>query len=790
MVPRLKHGGGFAVAALTAALGATASGVEAQEADAAAASTAPAFSPAMAAGVGVIAGITIVTLARSGSSGGDSRLPTQSCSVDDREPDELTPGAIQSAPSGQDFSSTRPSPRPVNQWLCAPRHDPNDFRTASYDAHPHLETVGVAEAYQWGYFGEGVTIGVVDSLPEDSHSAFSNRIQVEEVVQGSDVESHGTEVAGVAAANPVDHNQTGPVHGVAPQAKVFGIGVADEAERISGADVATAVERMVQRDVPIINISLGLTGEQKLVGRDEVGSGLQAAVEFAYEAVLGNDSVIVHAAGNEGRDGLAADAGLPALNSDFEAHFMTVAAVDRDGEISSFSNRCDSHAWCLVAPGRSIRTTTVNDGDATVSGTSFSAPMVSGALAVTMSRFPGLTAREARIRLLESADDTGEYSDESVYGRGLLDLAAALEPIGSLALQTGTALYEDEEPLATTAMTSSQAWGGAMTAGLGDVETLAFDRYGGGFAVALDGGVRTEPHAHDLDGWMRRHLRPTAVDTPQSGVRMNALAPGLHAARAALPSAPDASALDALADHGVAYGLVHDRVDVTLGYVNRDPEMVGLGFPAGEAQGLWADSVVRGPVLGLSAPVFASRPEGVRVALHWAQLDERDSALGLRGTGALSVDDSRHRLLGGELLLPAGASTLHLSYEQMDVDVGSGGVIAMDNVTARGWGASVTLPGLAPQDALQFGAQRPLSVDSGTLAVRTVTGRDAHGTLTHATETASLGNGRGPMRWHATYTRPWQGNGWSGRTVFGYQHDHHGTGARADMVSAGIAVDW
>ncbi|MFV8833355.1 S8 family peptidase [Aquisalimonas sp. APHAB1-3] len=779
--------------ALLAALGAAAPGTEArppQPPAAAAEAAAPAFSPVVAAGVGAIAGVALLTLARSGSSGGaGSGLPSQSCTADDREPDALTPGAIEPAPSGQDFNSTRPAPRPTSAWLCAPRHDPEDFRTAVYTDHPHLERIGLAEAYQWGYFGEEVTIGVVDSLPEASHTAFRNRIQVESIVGGSDDESHGTEVAGVAAANPVDHDQTRPVHGVAPQAKVFGVGVVDEADTISQNALRSGVERMVARDVPIINVSLGLTGQQALVGRDSVSPSLQRAMESAYGAVLGEDSVIVHAAGNSGLEGLAADAGLPALNDDFESHFLTVTAVDRDGRISGFSNRCDGHAWCLAAPGEGVRTTTLDDGSATVSGTSFSAPMAAGAMAVTMSRFPGLTAREARVRLLESADSTGRYGDESVYGRGLLDLAAALEPIGGLALQTGGTLYEEEVALEHSAMTSSQAWGGAVAAGLGQVRTLAFDRYGGGFEVALDAGVREQPYRHDLDGWMRRHLQRPPTPAAASGVRLNARPPAMDAATAGLPAGPEGLALDALADHGVYYGLVHDRIDLTVGYASHDPDGA-LTAAAPRTQGLWADSVVRGPVLGLSAPVSAAHPHGPRLGLHWARLDERDGALGLRGAGGLAVDDSRHRVLGGELLLPAGAATAHFTYERVEVDVGRAGVVALDDVTAHGWGAALTLPGVTATDTVQFGFQRPVHVDGGRLSLRSVIGRDADGALSYATDTATLASPRNPARWHATYTRPLTGSAVQGRLAVGYQHDRLGTGARVDAVSAGVVLEW
>ncbi|WP_290637740.1 hypothetical protein, partial [Aquisalimonas sp.] len=171
-------------------------------------------------------------------------------------------------------------------------------------------------------------------------------------------------------------------------------------------------------------------------------------------------------------------------------------------------------------------------------------------------------------------------------------------------------------------------------------------------------------------------------------------------------------------------------------------------------------------------------------------LDERDGALGLRGAGGLAVDDSRHRVLGGELLLPAGAATAHFTYERVEVDVGRAGVVALDDVTAHGWGAALTLPGVTATDTVQFGFQRPVHVDGGRLSLRSVIGRDADGALSYATDTATLASPRNPARWHATYTRPLTGSAVQGRLAVGYQHDRLGTGARVDAVSAGVVLEW
>ena len=68
-----------------------------------------------------------------------------------------------------------------------------------------------------------------------------------------------------------------------------------------------------------------------------------------------------------------------------------------------------------------------NYGNGLVAG----APHVSGALAVLKSLFPNLDYRQVRDRILATADETGIYADEAIYGQGRLDLDAATRPGGT-----------------------------------------------------------------------------------------------------------------------------------------------------------------------------------------------------------------------------------------------------------------------------------------------------------------------------------------------------------------------
>ena len=198
----------------------------------------------------------------------------------------------------------------------------------------------------------------------------------------------------------------------------------------------------------------------------------------------------VVAAGNDGlfapAPGAARAFRVPALRG----LSFAVAALGADGYIARFSNRCgplpsdwsaarDGRHYCLAAPGVDIIVsnpdpnpgdTEDDDGDF-VSGTSFSAPLVAGGLAIVTEAFRGqLTPAEIGRRMVDTANDRGAYGLSSIYGAGVMDLDAATRPIGPAVVGTEarTALLE------ATRFVAPAAWGdvGARLAG---VEVAAFD---------------------------------------------------------------------------------------------------------------------------------------------------------------------------------------------------------------------------------------------------------------------------------------------------------------------------
>lgn len=104
-----------------------------------------------------------------------------------------------------------------------------------------------------------------------------------------------------------------------------------------------------------------------------------------------------------------------------------VGAYDSNtGTLENYSVSAGEYAkdYFMVADGNSIIDDTM--------GTSFAAPRVAGVVALTVHKFPNLTAAERTLLVLNTADDLGVAGVDSVYGHGLLNAFFALNPVGML----------------------------------------------------------------------------------------------------------------------------------------------------------------------------------------------------------------------------------------------------------------------------------------------------------------------------------------------------------------------
>jgi subtilisin family serine protease len=180
---------------------------------------------------------------------------------------------------------------------------------------------------------------------------------------GDDDSGHGTHVAGVIAG--VD-NAIGII-GVGPKASLYSVKVLDKKGRGWVSDVIEGMEWCIQNQMQVMNMSFGTLTDNASLGE---------AVQNVHKAGI----VQVAAAGNRGE-------GDGAIS--FPARYpqtIAVSAVDRFGNFAPFSSYGDEID--LTAPGVDIQSTIEDGYYAQKSGTSMSAPHVTGTVALMLTLEP------------------------------------------------------------------------------------------------------------------------------------------------------------------------------------------------------------------------------------------------------------------------------------------------------------------------------------------------------------------------------------------------------------------
>ncbi|MGH7680364.1 MAG: S8 family serine peptidase [Candidatus Eiseniibacteriota bacterium] len=228
----------------------------------------------------------------------------------------------------------------------------------------------------------------------------------------TDDNGHGTHVAGIAAARG---NDGVGIAGVAWNVKILPLKFLgpDGTGPISAA--IDCIEYAVAKGAKILNNSWG-------------GYDFSAALELAIQHANDAGALFVAAAGNDG-ESLDQFDHYPATFR--EPNVIAVAATDERDQMASFSNY-GLLTVPIAAPGTHILSTFAGGGYQELNGTSMSAPLVSGALALLESAFPSLTASQAKSVLIHSADPVPGLAGLT-SGGGRLNVARMLGGPDSIA---------------------------------------------------------------------------------------------------------------------------------------------------------------------------------------------------------------------------------------------------------------------------------------------------------------------------------------------------------------------
>jgi len=319
---------------------------------------------------------------------------------------------------------------------------PNDPK---YSSQWHLPKIQAPTA--WGLeptLGQGIVIAILDTGVDGTHPDLAGQMvpgwnSYDNNSSTIDVYGHGTKVAGTTAAT--SYNGIG-VASVAGQASIMPVRISDPTGYAYWSTVAQGLTWAADHGAQVANISYdGVSGS--------------STVQSAAQYMRNKGGVVVVAAGNSG--------GLESIAA--SSTLISVAATDSNDARASFSSY--GTYVDLAAPGVGIWTTTNGGGYGSVSGTSFSSPIVAGVVALMKKVNPALTPADIDSILAKTADDRGDPGWDQYYGYGRVNAANAV-------LMASQTIASDTTPPAVSITSPT----GGTVKGLIPVDVNATDNVG------------------------------------------------------------------------------------------------------------------------------------------------------------------------------------------------------------------------------------------------------------------------------------------------------------------------
>jgi serine protease AprX len=304
-----------------------------------------------------------------------------------------------------------------------------------------LQETGSTSLASEGDTGKGVTVAVldtgIDNLPDFSGRLIGGVDFTSENNPYQDSYGHGTFVAGLIAGNGASSN--GQYSGEAPHARLVSV-------KVAGADGIThlgtlisglqwAVDNRSTYGIKVLNISLGFLPSQSTVNNP---------LDHAVEATWNSGIAVVASAGNAGpfngtilspgddplviTAGALDDMATTPVTDDEMNDFSSAGPTSPDGWVKPDLVTSGRSVVSLAAPGSTIYnefpSARIGSANFVGSGTSFSAAITSGAVALVLADSPGLSPNQVKARLLGTAGP-GPIGNPFVDGHGALNAYAA-----------------------------------------------------------------------------------------------------------------------------------------------------------------------------------------------------------------------------------------------------------------------------------------------------------------------------------------------------------------------------
>lgn len=263
-------------------------------------------------------------------------------------------------------------------------------------------------------------VGIIDSGVSTSHidlsSNYNSALSQDCLYLNRDPYvdelSHGSKVAGIFGAAANNGNDT---YGVVWNSNIVSLRIdTDDIYHVETADgLINAIQYAIDNNIKLLNFSGGFVLPSAIGTEGESINSNQLST--LYSKLANYDGLLVCASGISGveLDNLIHAIYPQVLNLD---NIIVVGGSTSSDSRCDFSNTSSTYVD-LFAPGSSLKSTNNNNGTTYwLQGTSFSAPFVTGTLALMKSINPDLSSSQLKTILLNSVDVSTSFVEKCVSG--------------------------------------------------------------------------------------------------------------------------------------------------------------------------------------------------------------------------------------------------------------------------------------------------------------------------------------------------------------------------------------